>query len=384
MVRRSNRRRAVAACLCVILMLAAGCAQKQIFDETGLTTVVGYDYLQNGRVRGTVVMPVINPDAQDKIQVLSVVSDSSKGIRDQANLQSDRRVMAGQLRVVLFNRDQARQGIISIVDTYSRDPSIGSRVYFCVVDGNAYDLLTYKFKEEGNIGIYLYRMIEQNVQGEKLPSATLHEFLRSYYSDGSDPYLPLIAKKGDEVIIKGIALFHKDRLISWIPPKEAFFVKLLRDQFHMGSYETSIPHEQLGLPKPKDEGVQRKGVLLVFDPLRSQVSVKVVRRKNPVKFDVKIKLNTRILEVSAPLELGDKAIVRKLEHALQEKVEKQLRGLIAKLQKWEVDPAGFGDMYRAQVRGARKLKHEEWRRMYRQAAFSVHVDAQIIRTGITD
>lgn len=371
----------------VLLAFASvtGCAERQIFDETGLTTVTGFDLLPDGHLRGTSVMPVINPEAQEKIQVFSAVSDTSKGIRDKTNLQSDKKVLGGQLRVVLMNKKLAQQGIIGILDTYYRDPSIGSRLYLCVAEGSTNELLTYKFKEEGNIGIYLYRMIEQNVQGEKIPSPTLHEFFRSYFSEGSDPFLPLIGRKGDEVEIKGVALFHKDRLVGTITPEEAFFIKLIRDQFRVGSYQTTIPFEKLGLKKPDQETSmqQKKAVHLVFDPVSSSTDIKVTRR-NPAEFEVKVRMQARILEISALLNLGDTGVMKRMKIAMEENMVQQLEKIAKKLQKWEVDPVGFGDKYRAQVRGARKLKHEEWHKLFKEAKIRFHVEAEIIRSGIAD
>lgn len=60
---------------------------------------------------------------------------------------------------------------------------------------------TADLKEEGNIGNYLFEMLDHNIMEEKIPSCTIHEFLRAYFSKSSDPVLPLITIKGDEPIM---------------------------------------------------------------------------------------------------------------------------------------------------------------------------------------
>nr|WP_285844266.1 Ger(x)C family spore germination protein [Brevibacillus borstelensis] len=305
--------------LCSVLL--SGCIRTQIFDELGMITVAGYDLLKDGNIRGTVVMPSINPEAEEKVQVMSGISLTSKGIRDKANLQSDKEVLGGQLRVAMYSEELARKGIGSIVDTLYRDPSIGSRVYLSVIEGQTYDLLTYKFKEEGNIGIYLYQLIRHNVEDDKIPSPTLHEFYRSYFSEGIDPYVPFLERKGDEVRIKGVALFHKDKYVGWIPPKEAFHI---------------------------------------------------------------VKVRTRILEMSIPLKIEQPEVLRKMEQALSENMKQDLAKVVAKMQKWEVDPFGFGELYRAKFRGARKLSHDQWHEMYRKSRFDYNIDVEIVRNGVLD
>ncbi|WP_235828045.1 Ger(x)C family spore germination protein [Brevibacillus migulae] len=368
--------------MALLALTTAGCAEKQILDETGLVTVIGYDQTEDGLIRGTILVPVINPEADEKIQVASAVGLTSKGIRDKVNLQMDKRVLGGQLRVALYDEKLARKGIISIVDTLYRDPTIASRLYLCVTTEETSKIITFPYKEEGNIGMYLYRMIDQNVHGEKIPSSTIHEFLRSYFSAGSDPFLPLIEPKGDELRIKGLALFHKDKYIGWIDTNEAFLIKLIRDFFEAGSYETSLPRSALGLPNKKNSARRADRFYLVFDTLSSQSKVKVTR-KSPPNYEVTIKLSARIYELGEPISLT-KEMLAKIEKALEADLEQKLKNMLKKLQKLEVDPIGFGEMYRASTRGARQMKHDEWHNLYKQSTFQWKVKVKLVRSGIME
>lgn len=368
--------------LLLAVLLASGCARKQILDETGLATVIGYDQAKKGQIRGTMVVPVINPEAQEKIQVISAINITAKGIRARGNLQMDKRLLSGQLRVAIYSNRLAKQGVINIADTLNRDPSIGSRLYLAVYEGETYELLTYPFKEEGNIGMYLYKLIDQNVKGEEIPSPTIHEFFRAYYSQGTDPILPYIFRTGDEVRIRGAALFHKDKYKGFVDAREAFFIKLVRDQFRTGSYEASLPRKKLGIPAQADDRSKRF-VHIVFDTISSNSKVRLVQ-VNPLVFDVKIKLRARILEVSDQINLGDSKMLQKIQNALSEEMVERIEKLIAKLQKWGVDPIGFGEIYGAQHRGGRTDSHEEWHRKYKAAKFRIKVKAEIIRSGVTE
>lgn len=367
---------------CSGVMIVTGCGDRQIFDETGLATAVGYDLLKDGNIRGTAIMPSINPEAKKKIQIFSATGETSKSIRDRVNLQSDKRVLGGQIRVALYSENLAKRGLGSIVDTLYRDSSISSRVYLCLFEGETYDMLTYPYSEEGNIGIYLYRMIEQNIEGEKIPSSTMHEFFRAYYDKGIDPIMPYITRKGNELQIKGIALFQGDRYVGWITPKEAFLIKLMHGKFSIGSYDTSVPAHIFG-EEPKSRGSKKDRVQLVFDTISSKSRIDLTQVSPPV-FDIHIRLHARILELTLPLKLENAKLMKIMENALEKEIEKELQKVVSKLQGFDVDPAGFGMVYRANRRGMANMTQAEWRKMFKEAKFRFHVKSTIIRNGVMD
>lgn len=367
---------------CSGVIIVTGCGDRQIFDETGLATAVGYDLLKDGNIRGTAIMPSINPEAKKKIQIFSAMGETSKSIRDRVNLQSDKRVLGGQIRVALYSENLAKRGLGSIVDTLYRDSSISSRVYLCLFEGETYDMLTYPYSEEGNIGIYLYRMIEQNIEGEKIPSSTMHEFFRAYYDKGIDPIMPYIARKGNELQIKGIALFQGERYVGWITPKEAFLIKLMHGKFRIGSYDTSVPAHIFG-EEPKSRGSKKDRVQLVFDTISSKSKIDLTQVSPPV-FDIDIRLHARILELTLPLKLENAKLMKIMENALDKEIEKELQKVVSKLQGLDVDPAGFGMVYRANRRGMANMTQAEWRKMFKEAKFRFHVKSTIIRNGVMD
>ncbi|MDC0764447.1 Ger(x)C family spore germination protein [Brevibacillus sp. AG] len=367
---------------CSGILIVTGCSDRQIFDETGLATAVGYDLLKDGKIRGTSVMPSINPEARHKIQILSATGETSKGIRDKMNLQSDKRVLGGQIRVALYSENFAKQGLGSIIDTLYRDSSLSSRIYLCVFAGETYDMLTYPYSEQGNIGIYLYRLIEQNIRGEKIPSSTMHEFFRAYYEKGIDPVMPYIERKGNELKIKGIALFKGDRYVSWVTPKEAFLLKLIHGKFRIGSYDTSVPVAIFG-ESPKNHNSKKDQVQLVFDTISSHSKIKLSQVSPPI-FDIHVELHARILELTIPLKLENAKLMKIMEHGLEKELEKELHKLISKLKSLGVDPTGFGSIYRSEKRGMANMTQAEWRKMFQDATFRFHVKSKIIRNGVMD
>lgn len=367
----------------MLSMTLIGCEPPRILDETGLITVIGFDQLEKKRIRGTAAIPVVNSMAKQKVQIISGTETTLRGILNDLDFQLDRKPRLGQMRVALFNEDMAKNGIIRFAGGLDRT-EVGSRPYLAVVRGKSYDLVNASFQEQGNIGLYLYYSIFKNVRGEQLISPTLHEFLRAYYSEGSDPCLPYLERKGDDIKILGLALFKDDRFVDWIKPHQSFYIKLIRDQFRTGTFQTTLPKHIIkarGYPSVSPN-LKVQEVPVVLDTIASKSKVKLTS-VNPPAFDVEIKIRSRLSEIGIKTNLESTQVLNQLNHGIEKKMEKEMEQLIKFLQQKEIDPIGFGEQFRAQTR-TEELKKEEWRKRYKQAKFTFRVHNDIIRTSITD
>ncbi|MFL6556611.1 MAG: Ger(x)C family spore germination protein, partial [Bacillus sp. (in: firmicutes)] len=161
---------------CLSMVINAGCVQEKTLEKLGLITTTGYDLKGKNEIVGTAVVQKFDPMTKAATKVISVSAKTSKGLRQRQNLQSNQRLVSGQLRSVVYSRDLAKKGIIQLVDTLNRDAQIGNMVYLTVADQSASEILKIEdSKENLNLGTYMYNLIKQNVEGEQIISPTLHE-----------------------------------------------------------------------------------------------------------------------------------------------------------------------------------------------------------------
>jgi len=362
------------------VLLISGCEPTHVLDETTLITGMGFDLLDHQHIRATITAPVVSSLVRQKDQVVSATGTTLYGIMNSLDLQLDRRPRLGQLRIVLFSEEMAKQGIFPIAGSMDR-VEVGIRPYIGIVAGKSYDLLEASYPAQGNVGIYLYYTIFKNVRGEQLPSPTLHEFTRDYYGEGSDPFLPYIERKGDGINIKGVALLQDDRFVGWVKPDQAFYIKLMRDQFRTGLFQLSIPTKSLGTMN--QHMTQKEEVTpIVLDTLRSNQHIKLVS-SNPPTFEVRAEVRARLSEMRHRANLDNKQVVRMIEREVEKKMEKEMAKLVKLLQKLEVDPIGFGEQYRAQNH-LQQLDRQQWRKLYKEAKFTFRVKMDIIRFSVTN
>lgn len=360
--------------LCLLLagIVLAGCGETRVLEKLGLAVAVGYDDIGHGRLLGTDVFYQIDPNAKEMVTVIAGTAYTAKGIRQSLNRESYKKLVSGQIRVAVYHDKLAQKGILSLVDTLNRDASIGSTVYLTVSKGRASDILSHRYPENSNIGVFLYQAIRQNVNGEDMVSSKLHEFLRDYYASGRDPVMPYIERVGNEVHIDKIALFQDDRMVGEVFAREGFYLKLLRERYDKGQLELSIPFKN-------------RKIFTVIDHISSRKKIKAIDLEKPV-FSVKVKLTARIQELSEQIDLSKSQNFKEIQSEIEKAVNMQTQALLQKLNQLHVDPVGFGEIYNIarQKNGLEKVSRDEWHRMVKDAQYQMDVSVKILRTGVVE
>ncbi|WP_413309345.1 Ger(x)C family spore germination protein [Bacillus sp. 1P10SD] len=368
---------------CMFIM--AGCVEQKPLEKLGLITSAGYDLVGKEQIKGIVVVQKFDPMAKSVTKVISAISKTSKGLRQAENLKSNQKLVSGQLRSVVYSRELAERGIIQLVDTLNRDAAIGNMVYLTIADQTAEEIMKIdQSKTNINLGTYIYNLIKQNVEGEQIISPTLQEFNHNYYDIGKDPVLPILKLQGGDVVISGVGLFKEDRLVDELKQSQLFFLKILVDKYKAGTLEIGFKKEEL-------QDIMLKGlvpsplynkVYLTIDNIRSKSKIKLIDKQN-LKFKVEIKLDSRLLEMTEPLDLAKPATVKLLEKKMNKAMEKQVEDLLYHLRELDIDPIGFGNEYEVHYRG-QQISKEKWRELYKKAEFDVQVKNRIEKTGVID
>lgn len=370
--------------VCFPSIFLSSCVETKYLEKLGLITAVGYDQAEDDKITGTLVLYQFNPAMEDVEKVLSTTSKTSKGIRLSQNLESDHKLVSGQLRIVVYGRDLAARGISHLVDTLERDSAIGNMVYLTIADTTAEEVLRYQTEESpSNRGTYLYNLVRQNVESEMIVSPTLQEFITDYGSVGKDPILPLLKAANGKVGIDGFALFTRDKFIREIKKDKIFFIRSLMEDYNAGNVEVELPLEKFKpylsrLPAAPDDDK----VYMMIDSIKSSHKIQT-EKKERASFKVELNIESRILEMTEDLKLSEPKALQLVEEEVEKYIEKNIKDTLLMLQEEGTDPIGFGMNYRS-VRGHEDLTREQWDKLYKEATFDVKVNNTIIRTGVID
>lgn len=346
----------IAACF-----LLAGCVEKEIIDDVNIETGIGYDLKEKEEFEGTIMVPIFKPDKNIGNFNYSATATSTRDLLQEIQRKSAQPIVTGSLEIAVFGEEMAKNGIIEVIDSFERDPSIGARVFLAVGQENAKDILTGTYGNRGN-GIHLSDLIRHNMENKNLPETNLHLFLFDFYQKGKTPYLPILKKVEPEVIeIVGIALFFGDKMVDTVPPDKMFFFKLLTDKFSMGSFKVNIDNKHAAI---KD--------------LKSKHKIKLVKR-DPYKILIEIKIEGVIREYTG--EMLKPATIKKIEKNVEKQVNEEASKLITSFQEQGIDPLGLGNFVKSKTRG---FDYNKWKDDYKNVIVQIKTDAVITEVGVVE
>lgn len=347
-----SRRWAALALLAVAgLMLAAGCgtrADERILEELGMITTIGYDHPDDeegdgaDQKRTTVIFPVINPQASVEEETLSVVG-SSNDAREDLSRMTDRKLVFGQLRTVIFHIRIAESGLMDDLDTLLRDPTVGTRVKLALTAGNTKDLLSIKSPVIPRMGQYIDMLLEKEMVHHFIPRVNVHTFFRDMMDDGIEPVMPILKTDGKVVELEGIGLFREDRLVGRVEPRLMAAFMMLHENFHQGTLIL----------------VLEEGESVTLGSLRCHRKVRVSRPSpgGPPVAHIRLSLLGSLAEYTGDKNLRDGKVRADLIKRINRKLEQRCRAQIRQLQSLGADSIGIGQK-------ARNLyKYADWKKL---------------------
>lgn len=350
------------------ILFLSGCdllgVQKNILEDNLLAEGVGFDAEGEGKIKSTAVVTSARTgkDVPAGKEIYQAVSYSAKSTRQKMESQTPYPVVSGRLEVIVYGTELAKKGLFPLVDTYSRDPSIGRKLILAVAEERAEPLVKLEKKQAGSPGVKLKEVITQNHRSI-LPDVNLHSFLYSYYGKGRDPVMPLIGEKKGNLEVKGIALFKGDRYTGeYIPYQDGFLFKVLYEKFKKGLYEVKLKEGYLAMSNIETE---------------AHYTIKHANTEPEVKIDVE--LNGYVLEME-----GRDMREQDLGHFEQETagiIKNKMEKMIRLFQKKHIDPLGIGERARSYTR---HFSFEKWDREYPDIPIKLNVKVKLVQTGISE
>jgi spore germination protein len=341
--------------------LMTGCVEKEIIDDVNIEMGTGFDMVEDGKIEGTIMVPVFNPDKNIGNFTFSATATSSRDLYQDIQKKSAQPVVSGSLEIILFGEEIAGKGLVDYLDSFERDPSIGARVYLAIAEDSAKDILTGTYGNRGN-AIHLSDLIKHNTESRNLPMTNFHLFLNDFYQKGNDPYLPVLKKIEPEIIdIVGIAVFKDDKMIDKVPYDKMFFFKLITDRYSEGNFQLEVGGKQAALKN-----------------LESKTRYKLTRR-NPYEITIKIKIEALIREYTG--KMINPSILKSIEKELEKLVTEETEALISRYQEKEADPFEFGYFIRSKTRN---FDFKKWEDDYKNLTVNVETDAIITEVGIIE
>ncbi|MBS4220232.1 Ger(x)C family spore germination protein [Bacillus sp. FJAT-49711] len=366
--------------LCSLLCTAC-MAPEKIIEMQGISTIMGYDLLDDNTYKGTISLLQFDRKEERTSVTLSAEGTTSKQIRQKLEEQTSHNITSGQLRTILFNKNMAETvGISSFLDTMQRDSSISSLIFLAITDNAEETINNTNYEEYSEMGSYIYQLLEKHEKKEMLVNSNLHDFFTTLYEIGIDPTLPLIKNaNGVAPSIDGVALFKEDKIVGSISLINTLYIKLFtNNKAFLGDITVEIAAEEIEKRGMAELSLPKSDIYkITLQPIKYKGNIEI---KNEELVHLNATISVSTLEFQPTTSLKNKDALNKMEQLISEALNKEFGKILEELKNLHTDPIGIG----RKIRSVRKYSHlteEDLRQNFSTLKIKPNIKVEIKRTG---
>lgn len=369
----------------LLSLLLVGCIETQEIEKLGVINARGMDIAEGEDLLETTLV-VFQFSAQSE-KITKIISGKGKtvdGAVEDAEHASVFRLAPGKIKLSLYGKEMAEEGILPLLDSQARDARLPDLMYLAVSKTTAKEVLSVDEEQlSADVGQFLHGLIENHSTDHNVPRKTLQDFLRIYYDIGQDNVLPLFEIQNDLPKLSGIALFKADKMVAELSNEETILINLMDRTVKERMLELSLPIEPFqDYLEERENGDPEKEVEIAVLIKKGKSQTKLIDEDNLI-FETNTKMELRLLEQSAGIVLNDAHVIDILEKEIKKDMEARFEKFLSKLQALESDPFGYGRYYRSSRKGI-DLTRDEWREKFPSIDVKFNVDVEVIRHGVTD
>jgi spore germination protein len=355
--------------IAICCLFLTGCGRtSNIIEDLGIIQSVAFDTAesQENQIKTTVLFPTVSKEGTFDTQTLTADGKSTHDTFIKLQNLTNLKLVSGQ-NTIFFGEELSKKGLMNVVETFTRDPELGARVKFAIVEGKGEELLKKKIPSIPDNAEYLYTFIEKLGNQNNVLNTNKYRFLRDYYDDGIDPVLPVFSYGGENIELKGLGSFKGDQYVTRLTLSETQILNFLSGDIKNGNLMISIHDEKSG-----------KNEQLFLRSIDSDNDKKVNGKNMTVEVIVDVKGS--ILEYTGTMDLSKEKYQRQLEKQVENYLITHSKKLLIKLQKYQTDPIGIGTLVRNHS-SYEKWNKMKWDKIYSNLNFKVKVKVDLINTG---
>jgi Ger(x)C family germination protein len=313
-----------------LLFNLCGCWDSQDLEDLSFPLAAAYDVHLSGSADSsdppaepgyklvdlTTLVPNLAPKAEKPVNIKTLSGITIADARQRQGLTDADTYVTGMNQVIIMGEELARTGLNPFLDSLLRSPTVSGSMYFAVAAGRGEDILKTPIKNYNNMGIYLVTLFNGIQQRTFIPVTRMEEFQR-YQSTGKNPVAPILEQRGDRVIISGVAIFKKDRLVKKLDIEEGHELVLLRGI----KGRSFLPFSR------KVDGTYHRGAVLVSNSRK----VKYNQNQQGHNFFITVKLNGSLEEHGYQALITEEHL-QEIEKTIEQQVQTQCEIFINKMQ----------------------------------------------------
>ncbi|WP_176461879.1 Ger(x)C family spore germination protein [Anaeromicrobium sediminis] len=353
-----------------IPIILCGCWNYREINDRRLISGAAVDYNPSTKkyiVTFEAIDPMTEEGEENRGEIFTIEGDSPFDAVRNIVSKSGIKFYWPHAKVIILSEELAKKDILPILDYIYRDGEMRNDIWILISkEKSAADILKVKEKEYMPIPSFrIDRILKMESQNSLigLRAVPMDEFIQRLYEPNQNPSLPGVKiekNNGTEtIIVTGLAVFKKDRLLGWLSDDESRTLLTIEDNVKRGYeyYDGEIP------------------VGLKILSSKTRTKVKLVDNEINIYMDIDIEAN--IIELGGNVDyIKEKR--RVLMKELEEKKKKDIEDLIKKVQnEFGVDIFDFSRYVKAQQPELWNKVKGDWDKVFDEVKFNINVDVLI-------
>lgn len=317
-------------------------------------------------------------EAQVETVVLTTHGRSLSSAAWALSSPAGRDVFWSHAQVFLVSEEVARGGILSAIEYAVRSPHMRSTVaMFVTRDCTVEEVFKSKPPFNDTVSEHLGVLIDLHAVVSNFYPQQVWEFTSDLTAQGISGTLPtiqLVHEQGEKVpIVKGTAVFKKDRMVGWLDGEESALFSLLKGKSQRDHFVMETRTSEGSFP-------------ITYQIMGNKVDIKPVVKGERPRMNIKISLQLSVVEVGhgAKISFQNEQEVKNIEEQIAHTFNRRTKDLIEKLQlEYNSDILGFGQLLRRKEPDIWRRYSEDWDSFFPLLDVEVEVKCTIAFTGLS-
>ncbi len=286
--------------------------------------------------------------------------------------------------VVLSNELVSGEGVSNTLDHLVRSLRVRSNKLFLISRDQPPDVVLSMFQPMEKLSsVSMSKMMSEvkRLQWGTLAETNAEKLMSILTMGRSDIVIPYMEMRGDveeglskkniekfliesRVPVQGLAVFHRDKLATWLTFNESTMLAILKNQTRSIYMTSACP---------------RSGH---FSIRTSDTHAQVIPNTDPPSIAIHVRIDANLVaDDCAHQDKKEQVSLDELGSSLEETIEKDIRALFAKSKAYQTDFIGLRELMYRKHPGAWKQNPDEWMEKLLDTPVSVHVKVEIVTTG---
>ncbi len=280
----------------------------------------------------------------------------------------------GHTTSIIIGEEVAREGIMPFLDLFSRsgEARLGTNVY--IAQGkSAKEVLTREGLSTDVKSYELSIMVNETKYLVKVPLLKVHEIINDLAIPKIHIVLPTIKAYDNDGkitnLLSGGGVFSQGRLVGFLDDKDMLAYLFIKDMVKAG-----VLNIKTGIENPQD--------VIILQILDSDTKIKPIYGYETIGFDISIKTDTAIWELTTMTDYISPEGRKKLKELAEKSLEKEIKDHIKDVRKeFGFDIFGFGNIIRQRNNKLWRNIEDDWDSIFMDTDINVNCDIEIRNSG---